>query len=95
MTKHLPFAALLALLSLHPLSAADETPAKPKEPAVPEAKTWVTKHTITIGGAPLAYTATAGTMLIRDDKDNKDEPVALFGYTAYTKDGADRVTQDG
>ena len=57
---------------------------------MPEAKTWVTKHRIAIGGAPLAYTATAGTMRIRDDK---DEPVALFGYTAYVKDGADRAAR--
>src|SRR5436189_287177 len=100
MTKHVRFAALLALLSVPLLAAAQEvpaketpakeTPAKPSEPPVPEAKTWVTKHRITIGGAPLAYTATAGTMQIRDDK---DEPVALFGYTAYTKDGADRVSR--
>jgi carboxypeptidase C (cathepsin A) len=62
---------------------------KPETP-VPEAKTWVTQHTITLGGAPLAYTATAGTMLISNDK---DEPVALFGYTAYTKDGADGGTR--
>ncbi|MFP5247200.1 MAG: S10 family serine carboxypeptidase-like protein [Thermoanaerobaculia bacterium] len=85
MSKHLFLAALLFSQSL---VFAEE--AKPKEPAIPEAKTWVTKHRITIGGAPLAYTATAGTTLIRDDK---DEPVALFGYTAYTKDGADRVTR--
>ena len=97
MTKHVRFAALLALLALPPVAVAQEAPAKetpPKEkasePAVPEAKTWVTKHRITIDGAPLAYTATAGTMKISDDK---DEPVALFGYTAYTKDGADRVSR--
>ena len=84
-------AALLALLALAPLALAQETPpAKPPTPPIPEAKTWVTKHRITLGGAPLAYTATAGTMLIRDEK---DEPVALFGYTAYVKDGADRVTR--
>jgi len=100
MTKYIPFAALLALLSFPLLGVAQEAPAKetpPKEakakesePAIPEAKTWVTKHRITIGGAPLAYTATAGTMRISD---NKDEPIALFGYTAYTKDGVDRVTR--
>jgi len=99
MTKNLHFAALLVLLSLPPLAAAQDAPAKPADPAspakpaeppVPEAKTWVTKHRITMGGAPLAYTATAGTMLIRDEK---DEPVALFGYTAYTKDGTDRATR--
>lgn len=59
-------------------------------PKVPEAKTWVTHHKITIGGAALEYTATAGTMKITNDK---DEPVALFGYTAYVKSGTDRVTR--
>jgi carboxypeptidase C (cathepsin A) len=83
-------AALLALLSLQPLTAAQEPAAKPPAPPVPEAKTWVSKHRITLAGAPLAYTATAGTMPIRDDK---DEIVAHFGYTAYVKDGADRVTR--
>ncbi len=43
-----------------------------------------------IGGAVLAYTATAGTMLITNDK---DEPIALFGFTAYVKDGADPRTR--
>lgn len=93
MTRNL---LLVALLALQPLAIAQQPPAKaaepakPSEPAIPEPKTWVTKHKITLGGAPLAYTATAGTMRIRDEK---DEPIALFGYTAYTKDGGDRATR--
>lgn len=58
--------------------------------AVPEAKTFVTHHTMSLGGTSLAYTATAGTMSITNDQ---DEPIALFGYTAYTQDGADRTTR--
>lgn len=58
--------------------------------ATPEAKIWVTKHEIRIGGALLAYTATAGTMLIKNDK---DEPIALFGFTAYVKEGGDPRTR--
>ena len=58
----------------------------PDEKPVPEAKVWVTRHQIKMGGKALAYTATAGTMLI---KNGKDEPIALFGFTAYVKDGAD------
>ena len=30
------------------------------------------------------YTATAGALILKNDK---DEPVALIGYIAYTKDG--------
>ena len=41
----------------------------------------VTQHTATIGGRPLAYTATAGTLTIRND-DGK--PTASMFYTAYT-----------
>src|SRR6186713_1479655 len=69
------------------MPAAEPTPAvKP----TPEAKVWTTKHEIRLGGAVLAYTAIAGTMLIRNDK---DEPIALFGFTAYVKDGADPRTR--
>lgn len=45
-----------------------------------------TKHSISIHGASLAYTATAGTLPIRDN-DGNDE-IKMF-YAAYTKDGAD------
>jgi len=45
----------------------------------------VTHHTITISGQQIHYTATAGTLLLRNEKDTA---IALFGFTAYTKDGA-------
>src|SRR6202007_3286303 len=78
-------AALLACAPMAPVLAADAapTPAKPDD-KIPEAKVWTTKHQMNIAGKPLAYSATAGTMQIKNDK---DEPVALFGYTAYVKDG--------
>jgi carboxypeptidase C (cathepsin A) len=68
---------------------ADPSPAPEAKPT-PSAKVWTTRHEIKIGGAVLAYTATAGTMLITNDK---DEPIALFGYTAYVKDGSDPRTR--
>jgi carboxypeptidase C (cathepsin A) len=99
-------AVLLASLALLTLTApavaadAEKTPpdAKAKVDAaagadqkeVPEAKLWVTRHQIKVGGKALAYTATAGTMLIKNDK---DEPTALFGFTAYVKDGGDPRTR--
>jgi len=63
--------------------------AKPEE-KIPEAKVSVTKHQGRIGATSLAYTATAGTMLMKNEK---DESIALFGFTAYTKDGADIRTR--
>jgi len=85
--------ALAALTFTPPVAAQDTKPAGdstavPK--ATPEAKVWVTRHEIKIGGGVLAYTATAGTMLIKNDK---DEPIALFGFTAYVKDGGDPRTR--
>jgi carboxypeptidase C (cathepsin A) len=62
-------------------SAAD---AAKKEPPKPEQS--VTQHSIVIGGVPVAYTATAGTLIVRNDK---DEPWASMGYVAYVKKGAD------
>lgn len=85
-------AALLATVSVHAADSAapakDATPATEQKP--PEGKVWVTRHQIRIGGQTIAYTATAGTLLMKNDK---DEPVALFGFTAYTKDGADPATR--
>ncbi len=44
----------------------------------------VTHHSVKINGVVINYTATAGTILLRNDKDSS---VALFGFTAYTKEG--------
>lgn len=53
---------------------------------IPEAKKSVTHHSVTVDGEEIDYTATAGTMIL---KNNEGEPVASFGYTAYTKDDID------
>ncbi len=76
---------LLAALPVHAFGAeTNSKPApKPNEKVKPEAKVWVSKHTNHIGAASIAYTATAGTMLMKNDK---DEPIALFGFTAYAND---------
>jgi carboxypeptidase C (cathepsin A) len=72
--------------------ATDTAPAEHKEEPVPvpEPEIWATKHQIRIGGKTLAYTATAGTLLMKNDK---DEPVALFGFTAYVRDDGDPRTR--
>jgi carboxypeptidase C (cathepsin A) len=54
-------------------------------PIPPETKS-VTHHEMTLGGKSLKYTATAGTLLIRDDD---DKPYGSIFYVAYTLDGAD------
>jgi carboxypeptidase C (cathepsin A) len=46
-----------------------------------------TRHQATIGGKPLAYTATAGTLTLRDDE---GKPTASMFYVAYTTGDARR-----
>ena len=70
---------LIALLvfSVNAFSQTDSAAAtKPEK--------FVTKHSIKIDNKVINYTATAGTLILKNEK---DEPVASFGYTAYTKDG--------
>ncbi len=53
-------------------------------PAVEKVST--THHTITLDGKQIAYTANAGTMVIRD---GDGKPKATVFYISYTKDGED------
>src|ERR1700694_2393877 len=57
-----------------------------KETPVPPEKPSVTHHDMTLGGKSLKYTATAGTLIIRDEE---DKPYGSMFYVAYTLDGAE------
>ena len=48
---------------------------------LPKAESSVTQHHINVRGKSLDYTATAGTLIVRDDE---DKPTASIGYVAYT-----------
>jgi carboxypeptidase C (cathepsin A) len=89
--------ALLLTLSLFPAVLAAAETAKPpaadkakeskdkdKDAKTLEDKVSRTQHTITLGGQKIAYTATAGTLVLKDEE---DKPRASFFYIAYTKDG--------
>jgi carboxypeptidase C (cathepsin A) len=52
---------------------------------IPPERSSVTHHDLVLGGKTLHYTATAGTLLIRDDE---DKPYGSIFYVAYTLDGA-------
>jgi len=71
----------LALLVPGWLPAQDAPATDAKKP---EAKSSVTEHEIQIGGERVAYTATAGYLIVSDAK---EKPVAQFGYTAYVRKG--------
>ncbi len=51
----------------------------------------ITHHTVTIGGFPIAYTATAGHLVAVDPTSSK--PAAKFFYVAFTADGAPPSTR--
>ena len=72
-------AALIAFAVAAPTVAATKPPApSPQDRAV------TTHHRITVNGTTIAYTATAGTLLLKDEK---GQPEASIFYVAYTKDG--------
>src|SRR6185295_5029451 len=86
--KFLGLAALLLCSTV--LARADDMPDKPGEgkpkAEIPKSEQSVTQHSVVIDGKSIAYTATAGTLIVRNAK---DEPAASVGYTAYTKKDAD------
>ena len=91
MPKRLPLAVpLLLLLALPALAQAPADPAKPakaeeKHPPIPlEEKTSVTRHSLSLDGRSYPYTATAGTLLLKED--DGTVKASIF-YIAYTLDG--------
>jgi carboxypeptidase C (cathepsin A) len=98
MTLRTPALSLVAALLSFTPSALAQAPA-PQAPAVSEKapapeqappKPAVTNHKITIGGATIAYTATAATIDLTNDK---NELIGHMFYVAYTKDDADANTR--
>jgi len=74
---------LLFLLLPMAFSQSDGKPTATKND--PDAVVSITKQTVKIDGNTIHLTAKAGTMKLRDEN---NEPIALFGFTSYTKDGA-------
>lgn len=94
-------AAFLLLVLLTPASLlAQAPPAKPgeakkeeekKPPVMPEEKSSVTKHSITLDGQKIDYTATAANYLMKDEDGTPKAPVFFVAYTREgVKDPAER-----
>ena len=49
---------------------------------LPQAESSVTQHRLNVGGKSIDYTATAGTLIVRDEE---DKPMASMGYIAYVR----------
>ncbi len=83
--------AVAAMLAAMPAVAQEQQKAQAaaadaaKKPQAPELqdKSSVTHHTVRIEGQPVAYTAKAGTLVMRDAN---DKAIASFFYVYYTRD---------
>ncbi len=80
-------AALLTAMCLAAAAPAHKPPKPYVPPATPDA---ISHHANRVDGQTIAYTARAGTITLRNDK---DQITARMFYVAYTKDGADRNTR--
>lgn len=61
-------------------------------PQIPEEMTSKTQHTVTINGQKIAYTATAGTMILKEEEEESGEkPKASVFYIAYTKNDVEDI----
>jgi carboxypeptidase C (cathepsin A) len=63
---------------------------KETEAPIPPEKPSVTRHEMALDGKTLRYTATAGTLIIRDEE---DKPYGSMFYVAYTLDGTESRTR--
>jgi carboxypeptidase C (cathepsin A) len=81
-------AGLLAML-VAPVAAEEAIPAAEQAPE-PQAKVFTSEHELRIDGQHIPYVATAGTLIMRDEK---GKAIAEFGYTSYVKKGADAATR--
>ena len=80
-----PVIAAEAPTNAPPQSGTAGKDAKDKEKSKePEEKTSQSRHSVTIDGKHLDYTATAGTILLRDEEE--DKPTASIFYIAYIRD---------
>jgi carboxypeptidase C (cathepsin A) len=78
--------ALLGVVRHTRKTTPDNAPVSvPAGYVIPDA---VTHHSLLLSGKRIAYTARAGTIVLRDDDNH---PTATMFYTAYTRDGVDSV----
>ena len=70
--------------------SAEQAKKEKEEKPIPEPKLWTSRHQIRIAGKAVDYEATTGTLMMKNDK---DEPIALFGFTAYVRQGQDGRTR--
>ncbi len=67
--------------------ASEETKDEEQNADIPEDKLSVTHHSVTINGEEIRYTATTGTLILKEEVDKEGEkPKAAVFFVAYTRD---------
>lgn len=73
---------------------SEETKDAGKQPDIPEDKLSVTHHSVTINGEEIRYTATAGTLVLKEEIDKEGEkPKASVFFIAYTRDAVEDASK--
>lgn len=90
MHKHILALFALAAVAMAPLHAGEEKPGADKPKQEIEERSNTTTHRIRIGGETVEYTATAGTLVIENEKGG---PAGSFFYVAYTRNDVDDVSR--
>jgi len=83
MRKNIPFLLIPLFIVCYKQSGFSQSVTKPDSTDARADKS-MTRHAVKIDGKLISYMATAGTLVLKNEK---DEPIALFGFTAYVKDG--------
>ena len=66
---------------------SEETKDETEKTEIPEDKLSVTHHSVTINGEEIRYTATTGTLILKEEVDKEGEkPKAAVFFIAYTRD---------
>ncbi|MDA8253397.1 MAG: peptidase S10, partial [Rhodospirillales bacterium] len=84
MPRPIVLASLFLVMVSVTAFAAPHEPAPAKSLPVPQERAVSTPHSLTIDGRKIRYTATAGTILLRN---KNDKPIGSMFYVAYTEDG--------
>ncbi|MDE0012531.1 MAG: peptidase S10 [Candidatus Poribacteria bacterium] len=74
--------------------ASEEGTAEEKNSPTPEDNLSVTHHSVTINGEEIRYTATTGTLVLKEEIDNEGEKAkAAVFFIAYTRDDVDDMSK--
>jgi carboxypeptidase C (cathepsin A) len=90
MNRVVVLAAVLLVATIPALAQDNAAATTAAEPEAAEPKAVSTQHSVRIDGQTVRYTATVGWLIMNNDK---GEPHARFGYTAYTRDGSDNAAR--